>query len=236
MYAVDQLPLQSDELEVLNALVPLSNQSIVELGCGNALLARNLLQRFPGCQVTGLEVDAVQHAKNLTQPQAGLNFVTAGAQDVPFPDAMFDLALMLKSLHHVPLPLLSKALAEVARVLKPGGHFYVSEPIYDGAFNEVLKIFNDEGVVRAAAQAALDEALTTSGDWETVTERSFALQMPFSSFDDFEQRMMRPTYAQHDLSEAVMARVHAEFKRHLTPEGARLVLPIHVRLFRRTGA
>jgi ubiquinone/menaquinone biosynthesis C-methylase UbiE len=111
----DRLPSCPDELGLLAQLVPLQGLAVIELGCGNARLARDLLQRFPGCSVTGLEVDATQHAKNLAHPQPGLDFVASGAEAVPFPDARFDLALMLKSLHHVPLPALDTALAEVAR-------------------------------------------------------------------------------------------------------------------------
>ena len=116
--------------------------------------ARALLARHPSSQVTGLEVDERQHAKNLAAPQPGLSFVAAGAQAIPAPDAGFDLALMLKSLHHVPRPLMAQALAEVARVLRPGGWLYVSEPVYAGPFNDVIRHFNDEGVVRAAAQGS----------------------------------------------------------------------------------
>ncbi len=72
----------------------------------------------------------------------------------------FDLALMHKSLHHVPLTAMDQALAEVARVLRPGGYLYVSEPVYAGPLNEIVRLYNDEGVVRAAAQAALDRALS----------------------------------------------------------------------------
>jgi len=143
--------LIDDEIGVLSDLVPLAGQRIIELGCGAAHLARTLLARHPDSRVTGLEVDERQHAKNLAAPQAGLEFVAAGAQEIPFPDANFDLALMLKSLHHVPMPLLAQALGEVARVLRPGGHLYVSEPVYGGPFNDVIRVFNDEGVVRSAA-------------------------------------------------------------------------------------
>lgn len=54
---------------------------------------------------------------------------------------------------------MAQALAEAARVLRPGGHLYVSEPVYAGPLNDVIGLFHDEREVRAAAQAALDEAL-----------------------------------------------------------------------------
>ena len=227
-------PLIDDELDVLADLVPLIGQDIVELGCGGAHLVRKLLARHPDSRVTGLEVDERQHAKNLAAPQAGLEFVAAGAQAIPFPDASFDLALMLKSLHHVPLPLLAQALGEVARVLRPGGHLYVSEPVYGGAFNEVIRVFNDEGVVRAAAQVALDEALRT-GAWTQVAERHFEMPVRFRDFADFEQRMMRPTFADHRIDDAKLAATRAAFEPHVGPDGARFNRPMHVRVLRHVG-
>jgi SAM-dependent methyltransferase len=227
--------LIDDELDVLAGLVPLAGQDIIELGCGGAGLARALLVRHPDARVTGLEVDQRQHAKNLASAQAGLQFVAAGAQAIPFPDASFDLALMLKSLHHVPTPLLAQALREAARVLRPGGHLYVSEPVYGGPFNDVIRVFNDEGVVRAAAQAALDEALRT-GAWEQVAERRFETPVRFKDFDDFEQRMMRPTFADHRIDDAKLAAARAAFAPHSGADGTYFTRPMHVRLLRRRGA
>ncbi len=232
--ATSTSPLIDDELDVLAELVPLARQRIVELGCGAANLSRALLARHADSSVTGLEVDARQHAKNLAAPQPGLEFVAAGAQAIPFPDASFDLALMLKSLHHVPLPLLAQALGEAARVLRPGGHLYVSEPVYAGALNDVIRIYNDEGVVRAAAQAALDEALHT-GLWTQVAERRFGMPVRFRDFADFEQRMMRPTYADHRIDEDKVAAVRAVYEPHQGPDGARFTRLMHVRLLRRSG-
>jgi SAM-dependent methyltransferase len=227
-------PLIDDELEVLADLLPLAGQRIVELGCGAAHLSRALLARYADSCVTALEVDERQHAKNLAAPQAGLKFVAAGAQAIPFPDASFDLALMLKSLHHVPLSLLAKSLGEVSRVLRPGGHLYVSEPIYGGAFNEVIRVFNDEGVVRAAAQAALDEAVR-SGVWTQVAELHFEMPVRFRDFCDFEQRMMRPTFADHRIDDEKLAATRAVFETHVGPDGAQFARPMHVRLLRRLG-
>jgi SAM-dependent methyltransferase len=226
--------LIDDELDVLADLVPLAGQHIVELGCGAAQLSRALLLRHADSRVTGLEVDERQHAKNLAAPQAGLTFIAAGAQAIPFPDASFQLALMLKSLHHVPMPWMAQALGEVARVVRPGGHLYVSEPVYGGAFNEVIRVFNDEGVVRAAAQAALDGALG-AGAWTQVTERRFEMPVRFRDFADFEQRMMRPTFADHLIDDTKLASTRAAFEPHVGPDGAHFNRPMHVRLLRRMG-
>lgn len=236
MHAVDQLPQVSDELLVLAELLALPGPEIIELGCGNARLARALLRRFPDARVTGLEVDALQHAKNLAAPQDRLTFLAAGAQAIPLPDASFDVALMLKSLHHVPIGAMAQALGEVARVLRPGGHLYVSEPLYDGALNDIVRLYNDEGVVRAAAQAALDEAVQAGAPWEQVAEKRFAMPVRWRSFEDFEQRMMRPTFADHRLDDGKIASVRAAFEPYCGPDGAAFVRPMHVRLLRRKAS
>lgn len=228
-------PRVDDELDLLEALLPLDGLDIVELGCGKAALARALLARHPRSRIAGLEVDERQHAKNLTAPQAGLQFVAGGAQAIPFPDASFDLALMLKSLHHVPVMLMTQALAEVAGVLRLGGHLYVSEPVFAGPFNDVIRLFNDEGVVRAAAQRALDEALR-EGPWETAADHRFTMPVHFADFEDFERRHMHPTFADHRIDEAKRAQVRTAFEPHRGTDGAHFERPMHLRLLRRRGA
>ncbi len=233
MSQVAAAPAQiEDELDVLADLVPLAGRQIVELGCGAAQLSRALLDRFPGSHVTALEVDERQHAKNLAAPRAGLDFIAAGAQAIPFPDASFDLALMLKSLHHVPVTLMAQALREASRVLRAGGHLYVSEPVYGGAFNDVIRVYNDERVARAAAQATLDEALG-AGAWTEVAVRRFEMPVLIRDFADFERRMMRPTFADHRIDDTKIAATRAVFELHAGPEGGRFARLMHVRLLRR---
>ena len=231
------LPRIDDELELLAELLaaPLPLQrgpDIIELGCGSARLARALLQRFPACRVTALEVDATQHAKNLAAPQPGLDFVAAAAQAVPCADASFDLALMLKSLHHVPLPAMDAALAEARRVLRASGLLYVSEPVFAGALNQITRLFNDEGSVRAAAQAALQRAIT-GGDWDAVLERRFVTALHFRDFADFERRMIDVSFAERHLDPALRAAVRERFAPHCGSDGATFVRPMHARLLRR---
>lgn len=223
----------TDELELLAELVDLpAHPRVIELGCGAAHLSRKLLQRYPASTVTGLEVDARQMAKNLEQPQERLRFVNAGAQAIPFGDGSFDLALMLKSLHHVPLDLLDQALAEVHRVLRPQGLLYVSEPVFAGALNEVMRLFHDEQVVRAAALAAVQRAVA-SGAWEQVDEVFFETPVHYRDFAEFEQRMIGVTFVTHRLDATTLAAVRARFEPHMTADGAHFVRPMRVNLLRR---
>lgn len=227
--------VETDELVILGELVPLAGLDVIELGCGSARLARTLLQRFPDTHVTGLEVDAIQHAKNLAAPAERLTFIAAGAEAIPLPDARFDLALMLKSLHHVPLARMDAALAEAHRVLRSGGHLYVSEPVYAGALNEITRLFNDEGEVRAAAQAALDRALG-SGRWTAAGERRFVVPVHYADYADFERRMLDVSFAQRHFDAALRQRVRDAFEPHVGPDGADFSRPMHVRLLRKSGA
>lgn len=221
-----------DELDVLSGLVSLPKARLIELGCGAAHLARNLVTRFADAHVIGLETDMRQHAKNLAAPQAGLVFLAGSAEFIPLPDNSFDGALMLKSLHHVPVDQMAQALAEVARVLRPGGWLYVSEPVYDGALNEIVKLYNDEGVVRAAAQAALDAAIA-SGTWREEARERFDMPARFASIEAFEQRMLFPTFVDHAIDDAKRAEVQAALRPHLRPDGLVFTRPMLVRLLRR---
>ncbi|MDO9113510.1 MAG: class I SAM-dependent methyltransferase [Polaromonas sp.] len=223
----------TDELDLLQSLVDLNQHpQIIELGCGAAHLSRQLLARCPRCEVTGLEVDERQHAKNLLNPQQRLQFVQAGAQAIPFEAQGFDLALMLKSLHHVPLDQLRPALAEVHRVLRPEGLLYISEPVFSGALNEVIRLFHDEEQVRAAALHAVREAVA-SGAWEQVTETFFDMPVYYRDFAEFEQRMIGVTFVDHRLDARTLQAVRERFESHMTADGAHFARPMRVNLLRK---
>ena len=157
----------------------------------------------------------------------------APAQQLPFAEASFDGALMLKSLHHVPRELMAQAFSELARVLRPGGWLYVSEPLYEGALNELVRVYNDEQAVRAAAQAAVDAAIT-GGRWQQEAQVRFDTPAKFADFADFERRMMHPTFADRQVDEATREATRRLFERHMGPDGVHFTRPMHVRLLRLT--
>lgn len=185
--------------------------------------------------ITALEVDAIQHAKNLLVadlPHVG--FALGGAEDIPAPDASFDIAFMFKSLHHVPVEKMDRALGEIRRVLRPGGLAYISEPIYAGEYNEILRLFHDEKRVREAAFAALCRAVE-SGLLELAREFFFSTPLRFSDFAEFEEKVLRVTHTRHELSPQLHAEVRRKFLEHATPKGVTFFMPMRVDLLRRPG-
>ena len=222
-----------DELDLMRRVLTLDGARVVDLGCGNAAMDLRLLEQGLVASVDGLEVDEVQHRRNLQQPaRVDLSFHLAGADDIPMADASFDLALMFKSLHHVPLHRMDRALAEIARVLVPGGTLYVSEPVFDGEFNEIVRLFHDEQRVRAEALAALHRC-AAAGTLQWVDEIHFDTPLVFRDYDDFVRRIVKVTHTQHDLAPSLEAEVRRRFEAHLGPDGAHFVRPMRVNLLRR---
>ena len=132
------------ESEVYNRLLSLDNKHILELGCGTAQKTRDIATSGVNRRVTALEVDVTAHQKNLQiDDLPNVKFVLAGAQQIPLDEESTDIVMMFKSLHHVPVELMGVSLQEIHRVLKPGGLVYISEPVFSGDFNDILRLFNN---------------------------------------------------------------------------------------------
>lgn len=228
----DDAPLRP-EIELLGERLPLENARLLELGCGAAVMTRLIAERYPVAAIVATEVDTTQHAKNLAMgPIPKVTFTAGGAECVEADDASFDVVLMFKSLHHVPDPLLDDALGEVARVLRPGGLAWISEPVYAGPYNDIMKLFHDERVVRERAFAAI-RRVVESGRLELEHELFFHAPVKFADFAEFDRRMLQVTHTEHRLDAALYAKVRKAFEVHLGPEGARFAQPMRVDLLRR---
>jgi len=223
-----------EELELMAELLPLSGADVIELGCGAAFVTRALTERLGAARVTATEVDRIQHEKNLALDLPGVSFRYGGAEAIDAPDGSFDGALMLKSLHHVPAALMDQALGEVYRVLKPGGWLYCSEPVYWGPFNEVMRLIDDERVVREAAFAALTRAVE-QGRFALEAEVFFQSEGVYPDWDGFAARFIHVTHSPRDLSAGRIAEIRAAFEAHLQPGGARFLKPHRVDLMRKVG-
>ena len=219
-----------DELVVVNELLPLRGAYVLELGCGTAEKTRAIAKNGAVASITALEVDEIQHAKNVQSGAApNIVFRLGGAEAIPSEAESVDAVLMFKSLHHVPVALMDAALAEIHRVLKPGGLAYLSEPIYAGDYNEILKLFHDEKAVREAAFAAIQRAVAR-GAFRLVSQTFFDTPRHFDDFAQFEAQVLNVTHTEHRLSPETYDAVRAAFARHMTPNGVDFPSPIRVDL------
>ena len=206
---------------------------VLELGCGPAVVTRQLAGLAWVRSILALEVDAIQHAKNLAAPPVpGVTFAYSGAEAIPAEDASADVVVMLKSLHHVPLDAMDRALGEVRRVLRPGGVAWISEPVFAGAFNAIIRLFNDEEEVRQAAFEAVWRAVA-AGTLELVEERFVRVVRNVPDFATFERGIIGATYKDNRLSPEVHAEVKRRFEAHLGPDGATFDQPLRIDVLRR---
>lgn len=222
-----------DELPLMGACVPLKGARVLDLGCGAASMTRRIASDGGAAHVTGAEVDEQQLAKNLAAMRPdNVSFERCGAERLAFPDAIFDGISMFKSLHHVPVPALDEAFAEMRRVLKPGGWLFISEPVYAGPFNDVVRLFHDEGHVREQALRATDRAVH-SGLFQLQRRLVFQTPISFRDFADFQERLMNVTHSEFGLTQEVVDAVQKAFNTHLSPRGAHFVRPMRVDVLER---
>ena len=230
--AQDDGPLQP-EPQLFERLLDLDGKDILELGCGTARLTRLIAETGADRRITALEVDRIQHERHQAiDDLPNVHFDLAGAEAIPLPDACIDVVFMFKSLHHVPMELMSQAMDEIARVLRPGGLAYISEPIYAGEFNEIIRLFNDEKVVREAAFAAVRSAVER-GLFALQEQVFFRSPVRFVDFAEFEQRIIGATHSEFRLSPETYGAVKGRFALHQTAEGANFAQPIRVDLLRK---
>ncbi len=228
-----EVGLVANEENILDELLELKGARVLELGCGKAEKTRIVAQK--AASVLALEVDEIQLAKNRTiTVLPNVSFEHGGAEKIPAADSNFDIVLMFKSLHHVPVELMDIAFTEIHRVLKPGGIAYISEPVYAGDFNEILKLFHDERAVREVAFAAEKRAVS-SHRLAIVMQKFFLQPMHFESFSQFEDQVLKVTHTDHQLSPELFEEVRLKFNKHMTPNGAEFYMSMRVDLLKRVA-
>jgi len=224
-----------NEVRLMLAELPFDGARVLELGCGKAEKTRLLAETGRPQEIVALEVDDIQHRRNLEITDLpNVHFRHGGAEAIPAADNSFDIVLMFKSLHHVPIEFMDQALSEIARVLKPGGLAWISEPVFAGELNEVFRLFHDEKVVREAAFAAIRKAVA-AGCLSLEKQLFFNTRSFFESFAQFDQRMIQVTHTNHQLASELYRQVKEKFESCLTPEGATFLNPQRVDLLRKVG-
>jgi SAM-dependent methyltransferase len=122
-------PTQYVYTQMRDALGDLNGKHVLEVGCGEGWITRELAQRGAIVSAFDISPQAAENTRKVLAADNLLERCTVGvmpAERLSYADDSFDIALGFAIIHHLDL---GKALAELHRVLKPGGVGYFAEPL-----------------------------------------------------------------------------------------------------------
>lgn len=131
-----------DDLEVEFASRWAAGRDVLEVGCGTGLVLERLARVARSAKGIDLSPGMLEKAR-----ARGLDVREGSATELPFEDASFDVACSFKVLAHVPD--IGKALAEMARVVRPGG-FVLAEFYNPLSLRALAKRLGPAGAISAS--------------------------------------------------------------------------------------
>ena len=147
------------------------------MGCGTGALTAQVLEQDPRRQVAGLDLSEGMLARARASLGDRAALVQGDSEHLPFPDGSFDVVYCCDSFHHYPDP--AAVLAEVGRVLVPGGVFLLGDiwlPLPGRLLMNPFLRWSREGDVRIYSRqeiTALMEQVFRRITWRRAGGRAF---------------------------------------------------------------
>ena len=176
----------------LDWLAPATGGRWADVGCGNGAFTELLVARCAPASVQGIDPSESQLAFARTRlAEAPAQFTQGDAMVLPWADASFDAAVMALVIFFVTEP--AKAVAEIARVVRPGGS--VSSYAWDipgggfpfQALQEEMAAFGTPPIWPPSADASRLEVLSTLWRGAGLVDLETRVITVRRRFDDFEQ-------------------------------------------------
>jgi ubiquinone/menaquinone biosynthesis C-methylase UbiE len=155
-----------------------SPHRVLDIGCGTGTLAVTLKRRFPSIDVTGIDPDPkalARAARKAARAVVDVQFERAFGDAVPFADGSFDRVFSTMMFHHVPQDEKPRVLAEIRRVLKPGGRLELVDFAAGRPPNLLARLIHGSTLVAAGEDRLVNRMLEAgfaearrAGDRQTV--------------------------------------------------------------------
>jgi SAM-dependent methyltransferase len=165
----------------------------LDIGCGNGAFTDMLAHRCAPASLDGIDPSEAQLAFARTRSALrAAQFRLGDAMAIPFPDDAFDAAVMPLVIFFVPEP--SRGIAEMARVVRPGGIVAAyAWDMLDGGFpyEPLHAEMREMGIIvpvppsRDASRIDNMQALWAGAGLDSVETREIALERTFADFDDY---------------------------------------------------
>ncbi len=131
--------LRRAQAAVISLLIVKEEIHLLDIGCGTGWALGNAAERFGDRGVfygVDLSEKMIEKAKKNHKGRNNFHFVAANAESIPLESGFFDYIICTNSFHHYLNP--DKALAEMRRLLVPGGRVYILDPTADAWFLKVI--------------------------------------------------------------------------------------------------
>ncbi len=218
--------------QFLDWLAPARGLRWVDVGCGNGAFTEAVVARCAPAEIVGIDPSEAQLTFARTRTAAkGAEFRVGDAQGLPFADRSFDVAAMALVISWVPDPM--KAVAEMARVVRPGGCVatYMWDAATGGGPTQPMNLaLRAVGVPpSAAASAGVSRIETFRSLWERaglsdVETRTISIELRFADFGDYWHSHAQPSgpagKALNSLSPEMQDRVKAHLRESLPRDAA----------------
>lgn len=179
----------------LDWLAPPRNAHWLDVGCGTGVFTQLILERCSPATVAAVDPSDSQIEQTRGKPIAKrADFRVADAQQLPFPNEAFDVVASSLVINFIPDR--PRALAEMRRVVRPGGVVtgYVWDFAGDGAPSSAVRFgMSQIGLTRPHTSGTEDSSLDamislfSGATLDDIATRTINVSMSFRDFEEFWQ-------------------------------------------------